>query len=105
MRPDGVNGGAVTLLTACGPALAILHRLEGPPSTAEVWPRRTTPRCTLIDGLLNFCDKILRAAWVAGDIQYHNVRLMMFPDYTLETQKQRRSFDVVKAALRRKGTR
>lgn len=46
---------------------------------------------------------LLRAARVAGDIQYHNVRLMMFPDYTIETQRQRRSFDAVKAALRHKG--
>lgn len=50
-------------------------------------------------------DELLRAAREAGDIPYRNVKLMMFPDYTLETQRQRRSFDAVKARFRVKGIR
>lgn len=42
---------------------------------------------------------------MVGNIPYRNTQLMMFPDYTLETQRQRRSFDAVKAALRFKGIR
>lgn len=34
---------------------------------------------------------------------YHNGRLLMFPEYMVETQRQRRFFDGVKAALRSKG--
>lgn len=48
---------------------------------------------------------MLRAAHEAGDIPYGNVKLLMFPDYTLETQRQRRSFSAVKAKLRVKGIR
>lgn len=37
---------------------------------------------------------------MAGELPYHNVKLLMFPDYTMETQRQRHNFD--KAALRTK---
>lgn len=55
--------------------------------------------------LLNFRDRdeLLRAARVAREISYQNTKLLLFPDYTMETQKQQRSFDVVKAAMRVKG--
>lgn len=32
-----------------------------------------------------------------------NTKLLLFQDYTVETQKQRRSFDAVKAAMRSRG--
>lgn len=37
------------------------------------------------------------------EISYHNGKHLLFSDYTVEMQKQRRSFDGVKAAMRAKG--
>lgn len=67
-------------------------------------PEGAPPR-TFILRLMNFRDRdeLLRAARQAGKLPYRNTNLMMFPDYTVETQRQRRSFDGVKAALRAKG--
>lgn len=45
-------------------------------------------------------DKILRVARVVGELCYQNNRLLLFPDYSVETQKLCKSFDAVKAALR-----
>lgn len=42
---------------------------------------------------------------MAGDLPYRNGKLMMFPDSTIETQRQRRTYDTVKAALRHTGIR
>lgn len=42
---------------------------------------------------------------MAGELPYRIVKLLMFLDYTMETQRQRRSFDTIKAALRTKGIR
>lgn len=52
--------------------------------------------------LLNFCDrhKLFRAARQAGDIQYQNNQLMLFPDYSVKTQKLCISFEAIKPALR-----
>ncbi|XP_073480012.1 proteinase-activated receptor 1-like [Aquarana catesbeiana] len=48
-------------------------------------------------------DELLQAARVMKEISYQNSRMFLFPDYTVETQKQRRSFKAVKAAMRAKG--
>lgn len=37
------------------------------------------------------------------EISYQNTKLLLFPDYTAETEKQRRLFYAVKAAMRDKG--
>lgn len=60
---------------------------------------------TFILKLLNYRDRdeLLRAARAAGVLPYRNDKLLLFPDYTMETQRQRRSFDNVKATLRVKG--
>lgn len=72
------------------------HRIPPVPG-----PPGSNPR-TLIFQMLNFSDRdeILRAARRAGEMKYQNVKLLFFPDYSLETQKLRRSFDQVKVELR-----
>lgn len=59
------------------------------------------PLRTFILLLLNFRDRgeLLRAARAAGELPYCNVKLLMFTDYKMETQRQCWSFDSVKAAL------
>lgn len=59
---------------------------------------------TMILRLLNFRDRdeLLRAARAVWEISYQNAKPLLFPDYTVETQKMRRSFDAVKAAMRSK---
>lgn len=42
----------------------------------------------------------MRVARLEGELTYNNNWLLMFPDYSVETQKLRRSFDSVKAAMR-----
>lgn len=49
--------------------------------------------------LLNFRDKILWASWAIRDLLFQKTRLLIFPDYSAETQKLRKSFDQVKVAL------
>lgn len=63
-------------------------------------PQGAPPR-TFILWLLNFRDhdELLRAVRLAGELHYTNNWLMMFLDYSVETQKLRKSFDAVKAAL------
>lgn len=75
------------------------HRVPSRPG-----PEGAPPR-TFILRLLNYRDRdeLLRAARAAGTLPYHNGKLLLFPDYTIETQRQRRSFDNIKAALRVKG--
>lgn len=42
-------------------------------------------------------------AHAARELSYCNGKLHMFPDYTIETHRVRRSFDAVQAALQAKG--
>lgn len=44
-----------------------------------------------------------REARKLEELRYENVKMMLFPDYSMETQRQRRNFDHVKAQLRTKG--
>lgn len=71
------------------------HRIPPVPGLPGSNPR------TLIFRLLNFRDRdeILRIARRAGELKYQNATLMFFPDFSLETQKLRRSFDQVKVGL------
>lgn len=52
--------------------------------------------------MLNFRD--LRASRVQGDLKFQNTKLMIFPDYSVETQKLCNSF-AVKVALKTQGNR
>lgn len=77
------------------------HRIPPKPG-----PLGTRPR-TLILKFFNFRDRdeVLRAARVQRDLDYQNTKLLIFPDYLVETQKMRRSFDQVKAAMCTRGIR
>lgn len=67
-------------------------------------PPGSPPR-TFILKFLNFRDRdeVLRAARIQGNLAHQNNKILTFPDYSVETQKLRRSFDQVKAAMRLKG--
>lgn len=56
----------------------------------------------LIFRILNYRDRdeILRAARRTGELKFQNATLLFSPDYSMETQKLRRSFDQIKVALR-----
>lgn len=72
------------------------HRIPPRPGPPGAPPR------TFILRLLNFQDRdeILHASRSVGDLRHQNNKLMIFPDYSIETQKLRKSLDHVKAALR-----
>lgn len=75
------------------------HRMpsvRGPPGA---------PPRTFIFRMLNFRDRdlILREARRAGELRSENAKIMLFPDYSVETQRQRRTFDQVKAQMRTRG--
>lgn len=67
-------------------------------------PQGSPPR-TFIFKMLHFKDRdmILREARALQELKYENTRLMIFPDFSMETQRQRKSFDTVRAKLRAKG--
>lgn len=44
---------------------------------------------------------VLRAARLQGELKFENAKLLIFPDYSVETQRQRKSFDQVRAMLPR----
>lgn len=66
------------------------HRVLPKPNIPGAPPR------TFILRLLNFRDRdeVLRAARVQGEVRYQNGKLLIFPDYSIETQKLRKSFDL-----------
>lgn len=70
-------------------------------------PARGPPPRTFIFRLLNFrdSDMILCEARKMAEICHKAARLMFFPDFSVDTQKLRKSFDSVKQALRVKGVR
>lgn len=67
-------------------------------------PQASTPR-TFIFRLLNFRDRdlILWEAQKMEKLQFENAKLTLFPDYSVETQRLRRTFDCVKVQLRTQG--
>lgn len=110
--PEGVEGRTPALFTEellrsllpsaqLSPYFVVERAHRVPPRPG---PEGAPPR-TLILRLLNFRDRdeLLRASRAAGELPYRNTKLLLFPDYTIETQRQRRSFDAVKADLRKKG--
>lgn len=75
------------------------HRMppvRGPPGS---------PPRTFIFRLLNFQDRdlALHEARKVAELRFDNTKLMLFPDYSIDTQRLRRTFDQVKAQLRTKG--
>ncbi|XP_068111018.1 uncharacterized protein [Hyperolius riggenbachi] len=78
-------------------AIERAHRL----ATRKKNPPGAPPR-PMIFKLLNYKDRdaILSASRIVGDLHYENTRLMIFPDFTNETQKLRRSFQQAKTKLR-----
>lgn len=64
-----------------------------------------SPTHTFIFKLLHFRDRylVLHEARNQGDLLYNNTKFLIFPDYSVETQRQRKSFDNVRAKLRAKG--
>lgn len=70
----------------------------------QVLPKPRPPGAlsqTLILRLLNFHDRdeILRASRINRDLRFQNKKLLIFPDYLVETQKLRKSFDQVKSVM------
>lgn len=63
------------------------------------------PPRTFIFHLLNFRDRdlVLREARKVPEHRYENAKIMLFPDFSIDTQRLRRTFDHVKAQLRNKG--
>lgn len=110
--PEGVEGRSPSQFTE-GLLRSLLPTAQLSPYFAVERAHRVPPRPgpegapprTFILRLLNFRDhdELLRASRAAGDLPFQNIKLLLFPDYTMETQRQRRSFDAVKAALRKKG--
>lgn len=60
----------------------------------QAGPTGSPPR-TMILQVFNFKDQdeILRASQAAGELKYHNGRLLLFQGYTMETQKLLSSFN------------
>ena len=109
---EGVEGGAAEAflegwLKSWMPAQALsacfvlerAHRslLRRPPVGAPARP--------MIAKVLNYKDRnaILRHAREKGEIRHENTRIMIFPDYTTQVQKARKSYDAVKIKLRAMG--
>lgn len=86
--------------------LSLFYHGTHPPDPPAPGPPGTSPR-TLIFWLLNCWDwdEVLQAARRAGELKHQNTRLLFFPDYSVETQKRRRSFDQIKVAFRAQNIR
>lgn len=69
-------------------------------------PQGAPPR-TFIFKLLHYQDRdtVLRAARLQGELKFENTKLIIFPDYTVEIQRQRKAFDHVRGLLRQKGVK
>lgn len=67
-------------------------------------PQGSPPRMFILK-FLHFRDRdeVLRAARVQGELAYQNSKILIFPDYSVETQKMRRSFDRCQSCYACKG--
>lgn len=81
-----------------------IERSHGMPATRG--PQGAPPH-TFIVKLLHYRDRdtVLRVAHLQGELKFENAKLQIFPDYPVETQRQRKSFDQVCAVLREKGVK
>lgn len=89
------------LLQAQFSAYFVVERAHRMP--AAKGPPEGPPR-TFILKLLNFCDRnlVLREAKRIDTLRYEATKLMIFPDYSVDTQRLRRSVDHGKLNLRNK---
>lgn len=76
-----------------GPALPILHGAGSTLGAANICPSSFS--CATFVTRKNFL-----VTQVAEELPYINVKLPMFTDYTIKTQRQHRSFYAFKAAMR-----
>ena len=68
-------------------------------------PPPGAPPRPIIARVLNYKDRdtVLRKARELGTIHYENQKIMLFPDYTPQVQKARKTFEAVKIKLRAMG--
>lgn len=109
--PEGTEGAEPTSFTekllrellpqAVFSDVFVVERAHRMPATRG--PPGAPPR-TFILKLLNFRDRdlVLRESRKIEQLRYEGAKLMIFPDFSIDTQKQRRSFDQVKMNLRNK---
>lgn len=109
--PEGAEGTVTTtfaeqffksLLTLGDlPPTYIVERAHRVPTGAR--PSGAPPRPFLVR-FLNYRDRdmILAEARKHQDLKFENARIMLFPDFSAETQRRRRSFTDVKRRLREK---
>lgn len=107
--PEGAEGNDSTAFTehllhtllprAQYPDFFVVERAHSIPATRGVLG---APPRTFILKLLNFRDRdlVLREARKIEILRHEGAKLMIFPDYSVDTQKMRRSFDQVKLDLR-----
>lgn len=69
-------------------------------------PQGAPPR-TFIFKLLHYRDRdtVLHVARLQGELKFENAKILIFPNYSVETQRQRKSFNQVRAMLREKGVK
>ncbi|KAK1885671.1 LINE-1 retrotransposable element ORF1 protein [Dissostichus eleginoides] len=81
------------------PTLPIIERAHRSPTARQ--NSRASPRAIMIE-LLNFQDKvkILRLARVKKSLEYNRKHISIYPDFSPELTRTRRSFDPVKRKLR-----
>lgn len=107
--PEGTEGQDTPAFTECllrtlfpqapfSPHFVVERAHRMPPNRG---PPGAPPR-TFIFKLMNFRDRdlILREARKMDTIRHEAARLMFFPDFSVDTQKRRKSFDAVKQSLR-----
>ena len=110
--PEGVEGTATESfledwLKSWVPAQALstCFVLERAQRSLQRRPPEGAPPRPMIMKILNYKDRyaILRHAREVGEVKYKNSRIMIFPDYTIQVQKARKSYDGVKQKLRYMG--
>ncbi|KAJ4946589.1 hypothetical protein JOQ06_024253 [Pogonophryne albipinna] len=81
------------------PTLPIIERAHRSPTARQ--NSRASPRAIMIE-LLNFQDKvkILRLAREKKSLDYNGKHISIYPDFSPELTRRRRSFDPVKRKLR-----
>ncbi|KAJ1109454.1 hypothetical protein NDU88_006814 [Pleurodeles waltl] len=90
------------LKTLCPKRLSNFFSVEREHQTPGPTTRPRAPPRTIIARIFNHRngDAILQAARTHGDLHCENATIKFFQDYILQVQKQRRSFNKVKKAMR-----
>ena len=68
-------------------------------------PPLGAPPRPMIVKILNYkdCDAILQQAREVGEVKHENSRIIILPDYSIQVQRGRKSYDAVKQKLRSMG--